>query len=315
MTQEQLVSDVKAFLYPVYKHRTLLEKAKYRYHGETVVNRQEGNDYISSLIGKRPAAVAKCGASEIRGLRHYLNHRDDQGNSKWWGRAAKELHVNTGVYPAEPAIFSRFCQIFLDAMGHLDAQGVWYRRGEESIHRHYAPRAKLIPLTSIEPYYHQNPWSRQLEGKRVVVITPFARSVLQQYQRRQEVWAKLPNLMPNFAELRTIRTPLSAALLEKPEYPTWFDAYDDLRRQMEAEPFDVCIVGAGAWSVPLVAHAKKLGAFGIHMGGGTQIFFGIKGKRWDNHNEISAFFNDSWTRPSKNETPGTIRQIENGCYW
>lgn len=314
ITQEQIVSDVKQMLWPIYRHRTLLEKAKYRYYGETVLDGTQGNDYIKTLVGK-PAAIGKIGASEVRGLRHYRWHRDEKGNSEWWGRPARELYVNTGVYPSEPAIFSRFCQTFLDALGHLDVQGVWYRWGEETLRRNYSPRATLVRLNSFEPYNHANPWTAALKGKRVVVITPFARSVLQQYHRRKEVWAARPDLMPDFAELRTIRTPLSAALLEKPEYPTWFDAYDDLRRQMEAQPFDVCIVGAGAWSIPLVAHAKKLGAFGIHLGGATQILFGVMGKRWENRDELTPFINPSWVRPSGDETPGTIRQIENGCYW
>jgi chemotaxis response regulator CheB len=73
--------------------------------------------------------------------------------------------------------------------------------------------------------------------------------------------------------------------------------------------------GAGAWSLPLVAHAKSLGAFAIHLGGATQILFGIKGGRWDMHPEVSAFYNEAWTRPSLCETPQGIQKIEGGCYW
>jgi hypothetical protein len=85
--------------------------------------------------------------------------------------------------------------------------------------------------------------------------------------------------------------------------------------QMSSIAFDCAIVGAGAWSLPLVAHAKLLGKWAIHLGGSTQILFGIKGGRWDTMPQISAFYNDAWTRPSAVETPSEIKKIENGCYW
>jgi len=100
-----------------------------------------------------------------------------------------------------------------------------------------------------------------------------------------------------------------------PQYPDWLTALEALREQMAALTFDVAIVGAGAWSIPLVTHAKSLGAWGIHLGGATQIFFGIKGKAWETHEQISGFFNEAWTRPSTSETPQGILQIENGRYW
>jgi len=78
---------------------------------------------------------------------------------------------------------------------------------------------------------------------------------------------------------------------------------------------DVAIVGAGAWSLLLVTYAKSLGAWGIHLGGPTQLLFGIKGRRWESSEDVSRYFNEAWVRPSANETPRTVRQVENGCYW
>ncbi len=71
----------------------------------------------------------------------------------------------------------------------------------------------------------------------------------------------------------------------------------------------------GAWSLPLVAHAKSLGACAIHLGGATQILLGVKGKAWEGNGQITAFYNEAWTRPSSSETPQGISNIENGCYW
>jgi hypothetical protein len=73
----------------------------------------------------------------------------------------------------------------------------------------------------------------------------------------------------------------------------------------------ILTLGAGAWSLPLVAHAKKLGTKGIHLGGSLQLLFGIKGGRFDS-NQI---YNESWTRPLPSEVPANFKKMEQGAYW
>jgi len=96
-----------------------------------------------------------------------------------------------------------------------------------------------------------------------------------------------------------------------PRHQSWLHALDDLRQAMEREEFDVALVGAGAWSLPLVAHAKKLGKRGMHLGGSLQLLFGIKGARWDQ----KGFYNEAWIRPLPSEVPANHRLMEQGAYW
>lgn len=84
-----------------------------------------------------------------------------------------------------------------------------------------------------------------------------------------------------------------------------------MKRAMQSTPFDVALVGAGAWSLPLVAHAKKLGKKGLHLGGQLQLLFGIKGGRWDRGN----FYNEAWLRPLSEERPTGFMRMEKGAYW
>jgi hypothetical protein len=74
-------------------------------------------------------------------------------------------------------------------------------------------------------------------------------------------------------------------------------------------------VGAGAFSLPLVVHAKQAGRVGIHLGGPLQILFGILGGRWTWNPDFKQFIKDTWIRPSEEETPKTAGLIEGGCYW
>jgi len=300
----------KTLVRPVTQHRRLFERAKYL--GTRILSPQEGNDLIARSI-HRPCMIGKIGSGEMAALRHYLSRADASGLCESWGWQTTNLYRIAGVYPPEPAIFSRFCKEFAQALAHLDVLAVWFNLGEHAAQRRFVPKARLTALRALEPFYHERPWSQHLEGKRVLVVSPFAETIQTQYRRRRQIWRAKPEMLPDF-QLRTVRSPLSAFLVV-PKYPDWFTALDALREQMASAVFDVGIIGAGAWSLSLAAHAKSLGACAIHLGGATQLLFGIKGGRWDPHSEISGFYNGAWTRPSPGETPQLVQKIEGGCYW
>ena len=65
----------------------------------------------------------------------------------------------------------------------------------------------------------------------------------------------------------------------------------------------------------LAAEAKKMGKAGIHLGGSTQILFGIKGQRWREIKEFQPFFNEYWTDPLVSEKPEKRNLVEGACYW
>lgn len=308
---ESAYYKMKTLVRPITQHRRLLERA--RYIGIEILGSQEGNDLIASTMD-RPAAVGKIGSGEMAALRYYLSHADVNGEcNSWGGYRVRNLYRIAGVYPPENHILSRFCQIFSEALTHLDVLGVWFNFGENSARRRFAPKAVTTHLDALEPYYNRNPWIEKLAGKRVLVVSPFAKTIEAQYPRRGDIWRKKSEVLPEF-QLRTLQVPLSAYLLP-PKHKDWIVALDNMRAEMAAAPFDAALVGAGAWSLPLVAHAKSLGTWSIHLGGTTQLLFGIKGRRWENNDRIMAFQNEAWVRPASAETPQNSQSIEGGCYW
>ena len=100
-------------------------------------------------------------------------------------------------------------------------------------------------------------------------------------------------------------------------YADWFKGLNDLKKKIDGSDAQIVITGCGAWSLPLAAYAKDVGKQGIHLGGPTQILFGIKGGRWDKHDIIAGFYNEYWVRPSLEETPEQekTKMVENSCYW
>ena len=79
--------------------------------------------------------------------------------------------------------------------------------------------------------------------------------------------------------------------------------------------FDVAIIGCGSYGFPLAAMLRKSGKIAVHMGGATQLLFGIKGRRWEEREQFKAIMNDYWVRPDESEVPQNAVTVENGCYW
>ena len=81
--------------------------------------------------------------------------------------------------------------------------------------------------------------------------------------------------------------------VKKTEFDTWFEALEYMKAQMKEVYFDIAIIGAGAYSLPLVSYVKELRNIAIQMSGCTQILFGIKEKRWKQVPEVLKLFNEN----------------------
>ena len=152
---------------------------------------------------------------------------------------------------------------------------------------------------------------QQLAGKRVLVVHPFKTTIERQYARRAELFPGT-DILPQFADLRIVQAVQGLAGADT-GYASWFDALAAMEQQMDAAPYDVAIIGAGAYGLPLAAHARDTGHAAIQMSGALQLLFGIRGKRWDDHPIISKLYNDAWVRPE--ETLAHKEKVEGGSYW
>ena len=122
-----------------------------------------------------------------------------------------------------------------------------------------------------------------------------------------------PRVLPRF-ELKTLAAVQSSAGTPT-RFGDWFEALDFMADAVAATEFDVALLGCGAYGFALAAHVKRLGRTAVHLGGPCQILFGIKGRRWDEHDVVGRLYNDSWVRPSDTERPASYLEVEEGCYW
>ena len=102
-------------------------------------------------------------------------------------------------------------------------------------------------------------------------------------------------MLPDF-ELKTIKAVQTIAG-QKSEFETWFDALESMKDQISKTDFDIAIIGCGAYGFPLASYVKDLGKQAIHLGGVTQLLFGIKGKRWEeweHYTELRKNNGENW---------------------
>lgn len=282
-----------------------------KYAGFGLLNEEQGNTALrEALLDEKPFLAARGGATEMRTLAEHLAHpgRFSEG-------AKKDIHLLSGVFSNDDASLARFCDIYHSAMLAADYLAVWDVGAERHVAGELkaAGQTRFLRMRSLEPYYFDQPWSSALEGRRVLVVHPFANTIRAQYARREELFPGKP-VLPAFGSL-TVIPAVQGIAGQETGYATWFDALESMKEKISAADFDVALIGAGAYGLPLAAHCKALGKQAIQTSGATQILFGVKGRRWDDHPIIGRLYNDAWVRPTADETPKAQNVVEGGSYW
>lgn len=277
------------------------------------------------LESPEPCLIARFGNNELRTIENYLTIQEHASlplrlrrylrgeTGPWWwdDRTAREMKRGAGFFPSTPANLERFARLSLEDCPQIDLLGSWLP-AEARVASHL--RAIRVPLRDLEPFFHKDPWTEVLAGHRVLVVHPFDVSIRGQYGKRQHLFAD-ERVLPEF-ELLTYRSVQSMGG-ESTQFRDWFEALHHMEREIATLTFDIAIIGAGAYGMPLGAFIKReLGRKAVHLGGATQILFGIKGKRWDGWSRyVQELYNEHWVRPLPEETPSAAPQVEGGCYW
>jgi len=216
----------------------------------------------------------------------------------------------SGLKPLSAQVLEKFYVLMTESFLEVDVLASWVRG--ESYYAEFFRKAGFSSLADIEPYRSEVPWTAALEGKKVLVIHPFDETIQRQYEENRTNLFPGTNVLPRF-DLLTYRPPRSH-FGEIHGASHWFDLFDQMVGETSALDFDVAIIGAGPFGLPLTAALKRRGRVAIQLGGPTQLLFGIMGKRWESDELITGLRNGSWVRPSESETPSPS-QRRRSPYW
>lgn len=293
----------------------------YTYDGATVSGQAASDLIRRHLTDDRPAMISRIGIVESNAVMNYLGAKAGRKPSlaNHWGFITGRFHSygweedtfvsmpnNAGFFPATVEALSGFAERMLADVPLIDVLGTCYR--QEYFWSEQLKNAVKVPLPDLEPHVHPDPWSTALEGRKVLVVHPYEASIRSQYEKR-ELLFKDRRFLPDF-ELKTVKAVQTIANTPSP-FPDWFHALDHMKEQIDRTDYDIAIIGAGAYGLPLAAHIKRQGKKAVHLGGSTQFMFGIIGKRWEGH----PLINEHWVRPLEEETPKQAAMVEGGCYW
>lgn len=303
------------------RYKILSKSHKVGYKSTDLVNivGQQVSDKISeAILCKEPFVLSRFGSEEIK---WYVNYK--LLSKSYWERISYFITCATETWKQEGRVIVNptfvpqtleMTEVFIEKMDEaipeIDILGSWLKKEQSSAIK-FQKNCEFAYFVDIEPYYHPNPWSGALAGKKVLVIHPMVDSIRRQYSRNTKLF-KDARVLPDF-DLIT----LQAKYFDDPEYNNWQKIFDYYIRSIETIDFDVAIVGCGSWGMPVAAHIKKRGKIALHLGGATQILFGIIGTRWEMlyPGFTERFVNENWVRPSKSETPVWAKGYDGNSYW
>jgi hypothetical protein len=302
-----------------------LDESNFGRNWKMFSNKEYASSLIyNALISDHPVMIARLGSTELNCMINYLGVTDKQNYKTingyirnqtppwWWEKIILRKMQNwSGFFPINLENIEQFCKLMITDLNQVDILGSWLK--QENFFHNELKNAKRVVLEDMEPFFTPNPWTRALEGKKVLVIHPFAETIEKQYKKRYLIFEN--NLLPNF-ELKTIKAVQSVAGT-KTEFVDWFEALESMKSKINNMDYDICIIGCGAYGFPLAAFVKRMGKKAIHLGGVTQLLFGIKGKRWEKYIvwPYMNLFNEHWVHPGKNEKPKNAEVVEDACYW
>lgn len=263
-------------------------------------------EYLSS---DKPFGIMRIGATEMGCLNN--TERIDLGLSKTYKDSVRySMKNNAGFYPTTDAHLSEYSHTVFSKAKYIDCLGIMGLHMEDYFAKKYFPNAKYISFWATEPLL--GGWTPLLKGKKVLVTTSFADEVVSQYARREKLFEGHPEILPEF-DLQVLQAPMTLGDETDERFPSSMRYLEEMFEKIRTLDFDIALVGAGAYGLPLVLYIRSLGKSVIQCGGATQTLFGIIGKRWENREHVKRFINEYWIRPKSK--PAGFEKIDGGAYW
>ena len=273
----------------------------------------------NKLMEDSPCMIGRIGASEIRNIEGTLHKNGTFFQKLKWlltlhqikvPKSVKKYWQKTVVHNLDDQFFDDYAALTLKDIEQLDIFASWRWEETEVIPKPY--HFDIISIWDLEPFFCDNPWTKALAGKKVLIIQPFTTAIENQYKKRDLLF-KNKNILPEF-ELLTYM-PFLAGVRDASPDSSWFDRLNCMKEEISKIDFDIAIIAAGTYGFSLAAHIKRMNKKALLMGGVLQLLFGIKGARWDNHPLYSKLYNEHWIRPGEKYKPKNITSYDGGCYW
>lgn len=352
-----MASKIIWFKYAVDKVLRSKLKLKTKYCKQEVLGLEDAATFVKERIESgEPFMASRFGFFELAVMRMY-----EFGKKNKYQTVMDNVYNCAGFFPNDTALGYQFNEVMKESIKVCDLLGLSHELCENYFMNRFMDKsAKAAKDFSVYNICEMdNSWTTALKGKKVLVVTPFTETVESQYKNRDKLFidkdafcktdsdidigdegnakdaysyldSKDASDMANEAgyrlpefELLTYKSLLTVGDLRDDRFKTWFDALEFMTEEILKLDFDIALLGCGAYGMALAARIKKADKQAIHMGGTTQLVFGIMGRRWDGSRfggidhmdpKVARFYNKYWTYPLEGK-PDEANKVEYGPYW
>lgn len=293
----------------------LMKRMNYEYAGRKIESMEMVQKAMAQDIrAGKPFMAGRLGANELANMRtfEFKDKRIEKKNRDL-------LCIGSGFFPNDASLMPQFYEEMIRGCKNMDYLAAWFQPFEDYyLERIFPKDMHMTYLHYIDPFKCPKcPWTGALAGKKVLVIHPQAELIAEQYKNKRELIFPGTDILPEF-ELHVQKAVQTFAGASDERFSNWFEALNYMYEEAMKVDFDLAILGCGAYGFPLASKIKEAGRQAVHMGGTTQILFGIRGKRWDedpNHQFLNQYYSDAWVRLTDKDKPKDANAVENGCYW
>ena len=295
----------------------LCAKKRGKVLGNEFLDNETYNNEIKELINSdKPFFSCRYGNSELNAC--FISELVNKGiNKEITENQFNNLKTGPGVFPKEKAVFLSFAEEYLKSLASADYNAYW---GQSIMEEYYLKKyinknVKYMAMRALEPFQYDEPWTLALEGKDVLVVHPFSELITEQYKKKDKLFNG-KKILPDF-NLKVVKAIQSSGNTIPDDYKNWNEALNALYEECKKQTFDIALVSCGSYAVPLAARLKADGKKVIVVGGVLQLFFGIKGSRWEESRpDIVEMYNDSWVRATGNYVvKDANKMVDGAAYW
>ena len=277
-----------------------------------VENEELANEYIhNALLDDIPFSMIRPGFVEIDDFCYYdeVKYWPPDGLRKRTKRLRSTFESDSDYELYEESLRAN--------LSDVDAICVYRTFRYKYFCEKYLEKKPIFDAGVLCPIKYAKPWTKALEGKKVLIVSVFSELIEKQYSIIHKVFPE-GNPWPNI-ELTTVQSVWYGSYeLRDRRFNSYFDALKYLYEECMKRDFEVALLCCSKLGIDLAPMLKRAGKKAIQMGGDMQIMFGIRGKRWDNNRVLMKYYNDYWVRPDVKETGANsviVERADDGCYW
>ena len=241
-----------------------------------------------------------------------------------------EMLMTAGIQILSNDDIKQYVKLYTDACRHSSILGIWSSSMYTQAKLYYdfldkiQPNQKRICSQALEPFYFTDTvgynFNNIFKNKKVLIITSHKETTELQLKTHDTIFNK-----PIFDETTEF-------YVYKPtqqnggnhDNQSWTKHLDNMKNDIllltRTFDFDIALASCGGFGMILSDYIySEMKKSVLYVGGGLQLYFGIKGNRWTSHPIISKLFNDKWINVLQEDKPPTLaknpRLCENSCYW